>query len=515
MKKVLIDFGLNLMKGCLRTSFKDQAERSSRVNQEIELLVRVRLFGGWPSWSRVQSISADGRAGRVFDPAREMARLVAWSNQLGHPHSWTGSAWRMAELVVLVDPVRPSDELDANSKIYLESKDGVNKTMRRSSSIAKHLTRLCSSAPQKVRTNELDCVFGSVIHFSRVIYSGAFVESVEKAFVQIRNFWMSVVSDLLVLLRLECDKIGAAPYDGCLCTLVERIKPFVVRLGVKILMTGCLILCLEMLETSVLGLGQDLGLITALGGAMTTSAYVSRIVFNLIPSLFKVRDMFRAYVTCMRYYPCVGCTRAISTRWLSLFRTLRVCCDQQQTYRYMLPFLSLRGEYVFEKMLVCMTVCLPRRCLYRGRCFVILQGFSLSPVFEKHSGLSTDVRSQNCCSLLAFQDLFRAFIRMFRIALGALLRIFPYMPCIMGCVHSNSQGRCRSRITSWYFRVNMKIIRSLTGLLQTSADSAVGLPSRMWPREKQGKRIGQPEVDLSNDREESVPFNVLDATFIL
>ncbi|WZZ44632.1 hypothetical protein YC2023_040891 [Brassica napus] len=29
------------------------------------------------------------------------------------------------------------------------------------------------------------------------------------------------------------------------------------------------------------------------------------------------------------------------------------------------------------------------------------------------------------------------------------------------------------------------------------------------------ERIGQPEVDRANDREESVPFNVLDATFIL
>ncbi|WZZ60503.1 hypothetical protein YC2023_060610 [Brassica napus] len=45
-KMVLIDFGLNLMKGCLRTPFEDQAERSSRVNQEIELLVRVRLVIG-------------------------------------------------------------------------------------------------------------------------------------------------------------------------------------------------------------------------------------------------------------------------------------------------------------------------------------------------------------------------------------------------------------------------------------------------------------------------------------
>ncbi|KAL0657550.1 hypothetical protein Bca4012_078135 [Brassica carinata] len=54
---------------------------------------------------------------------------------------------------------------------------------------------------------------------------------------------------------------------------------------------------------------------------MTTSTYVCRIVFDLIPTRFKVCDMFSAYVTCM-----------------------------------ILPFLSLREEYVFEKMLVCMTV---------------------------------------------------------------------------------------------------------------------------------------------------------------
>ncbi|KAF3543590.1 hypothetical protein DY000_02007292 [Brassica cretica] len=61
-----------------------------------------------------------------------------------------------------------------------------------------------------------------------------------------------------------------------------------------------------MLETSVLGLGQDLGLITALGGAMTTSTYVYRIVFDLIPSRFNVRDMFSAYVTCMIAKDAVG-----------------------------------------------------------------------------------------------------------------------------------------------------------------------------------------------------------------
>ncbi|CAG7897226.1 unnamed protein product, partial [Brassica rapa] len=40
-----IDFGLNLVKGCLRTPFEDQPERSSidRAGQEIELPGRVRL----------------------------------------------------------------------------------------------------------------------------------------------------------------------------------------------------------------------------------------------------------------------------------------------------------------------------------------------------------------------------------------------------------------------------------------------------------------------------------------
>ena len=65
------------------------------------------------------------------------------------------------------------------------------------------------------------------------------------------------------------------------------------------LVSRFLILCLEMLETSVLGLGQDLSLITALGGAMTTLTYVFRIVFDLISSRFKVCVMFSDYVTCM------------------------------------------------------------------------------------------------------------------------------------------------------------------------------------------------------------------------
>ena len=47
-----------------------------------------------------------------------------------------------------------------------------------------------------------------------------------------------MVNGFLALLKIERDKIGAAPYDGCLRTLVEGIKPFVVRLGVKVLMTS-------------------------------------------------------------------------------------------------------------------------------------------------------------------------------------------------------------------------------------------------------------------------------------
>ena len=46
-------------------------------------------LGGWPSWSRVRSSSADGRAGHVFDPSRRMAELVAHSIQLGGWPSWS------------------------------------------------------------------------------------------------------------------------------------------------------------------------------------------------------------------------------------------------------------------------------------------------------------------------------------------------------------------------------------------------------------------------------------------
>ncbi|WZZ44631.1 LOW QUALITY PROTEIN: hypothetical protein YC2023_040890 [Brassica napus] len=103
---------------------------------------------------------------------------------------------------------------------------------------------------------------------------------------------------LVVRLRLE-HAFTARLFGVCKLAGFLKTLEYWPRDKFRDLVSGCLILCLEMLETSVLGLGQDLGLITALGGAMTTSTYVSRIVFNMIPSRFKVHDMFSAYVTFM------------------------------------------------------------------------------------------------------------------------------------------------------------------------------------------------------------------------
>ena len=60
-----------------------------------------------------------------------------------------------------------------------------------------------------------------------------------------------------------------------------------------------LISYLEMLKTSVLGLGQDLGLLLVLGSARTNSTYVSCYSFDLIPYRFKVRNSFSSYTTCL------------------------------------------------------------------------------------------------------------------------------------------------------------------------------------------------------------------------
>ncbi|KAF3522114.1 hypothetical protein F2Q69_00047402 [Brassica cretica] len=236
MKMVLIDFGLNLMKGCLHTPFEDQAKRSSRVNQEIELLVRVHLRPG-PHWfgRYVATRSALVRSLRSDITKDLVGRYVVTDSFAGQS---TGQSLR-------------------------SDRD--------------------SFAGRSLRSDRPNGLVG--LYVATDSFSG---RSLRMELVA-----TSVISGLLVLLRVECDKIGAAPCEGCLRTLVEGIKPFLVCPGVEILKT-----CFRR-EDYELSSWQDLGLITALGGAMTTSAYVSRIVFNLIPSRFKVIDMFSAYVTCM------------------------------------------------------------------------------------------------------------------------------------------------------------------------------------------------------------------------
>ncbi|CAG7875769.1 unnamed protein product, partial [Brassica rapa] len=73
-----IDFGLNLVKGCLRTPFEDQAERSSidRAGQKIE------LPGQRPSRTDARSLRSDrplarARSLRSDQAGRTLGRYVA------------------------------------------------------------------------------------------------------------------------------------------------------------------------------------------------------------------------------------------------------------------------------------------------------------------------------------------------------------------------------------------------------------------------------------------------------
>ncbi|KAF2576447.1 hypothetical protein F2Q70_00005411 [Brassica cretica] len=65
------------------------------------------------------------------------------------------------------------------------------------------------------------------------------------------------------------------------------------------------------------------------------------------------------------------------------------------------------GHYVANKFgseLSRYVVTVPCACLV-ATCFAMLQGFSVSPAFEKHSGLTTGVGSQNYCSCLDANNL--------------------------------------------------------------------------------------------------------------
>ncbi|WZZ86777.1 hypothetical protein YC2023_115356 [Brassica napus] len=158
--------------------------------------------------------------------------------------------------------------------------------------------------------------------------------------VHVRLSKRSVVSSILALLKVERYKIGAAPYDGCLHTLVEGIKSFVVRLGFKVCMTSF----------SARPLRSSFYLEVIRRVAADGILYGSRILAKrqILGSRIKVLDIMP--------------------------RDVRDQCA------------GFRARPRFTPG-------------FRG-CFAMLQGISLSPAFGKHSGLTTDVRSQNYCSCL-------------------------------------------------------------------------------------------------------------------
>ena len=168
--------------------------RSRRNESQFDLITEedaTRM--GWRH--RVRSNSPIWRVG--FSPTHQMGKLdglIDATRQMGQLDGSVGPTSQMDELDGSVSVFNKTDITSAtgfwltsywwhwkyNLKLYLVWKYGLNQTMGRSSSIAKHLTRLCSSAHQKVRPNELDCLFGFVIHFSRVFCPGTFVESVSR-----------------------------------------------------------------------------------------------------------------------------------------------------------------------------------------------------------------------------------------------------------------------------------------------------------------------------------------------
>ncbi|KAF3505043.1 hypothetical protein F2Q69_00041829 [Brassica cretica] len=124
-----------------------------------------------------------------------------------------------------------------------------------------------------------------------------------------------------------------------------------------------------MLETSALGLGQDIG------------SQLIRLVW-LEPSI-SPRTIFKPPGSAEQKF------------WVSLIALLSLCrmyeshlYEMANAYDCLVFQESVfieEGNFVEERIV---------------RCFAMLQGISLSHVFGIHSGLTTDVRSQNCCSCL-------------------------------------------------------------------------------------------------------------------
>ncbi|KAF3588375.1 hypothetical protein F2Q69_00030289 [Brassica cretica] len=133
---------------------------------------------------------------------------------------------------------------------------------------------------------------------------------------------------VLSLREIKPKKLDTEPVQGQLREVIRRVAADGILYGCRRKTTSChltleywqrdkfwdlvsrfLILCLEMLETSALGLGQDPGLLLVLEGAMTNSTYVSRFSFIQIPYRFKVRDS----QNCCSYLDLI-CDRGVRTK---------------------------------------------------------------------------------------------------------------------------------------------------------------------------------------------------------
>ncbi|WZZ86411.1 hypothetical protein YC2023_114990 [Brassica napus] len=143
----------------------------------------------------------------------------------------------------------------------------------------------------------------------------------------------------LALLRVERDKIGAAPYDGCLRILVEGIKPCVVCLGVK----------REDYELS----SRNLTLYKLLY-SLSVSRVFRSVVFDTMPR--DVRDQCAGFRASPRSnHGFRGCDDYFDLRFPYRFRPDSIHFKVRDMFSayvtcMILPFSSLREEYVFEKM---------------------------------------------------------------------------------------------------------------------------------------------------------------------
>ncbi|KAF3598529.1 hypothetical protein F2Q69_00037033 [Brassica cretica] len=179
---------------------------------------------------------------------------------------------------------------------------------------------------------------------------------------------------------------------------------------------------------------------------------------------FKVRDMFSAYVTCM-----------------------------------ILPFSSLREEYVFEKMRL-QRLAMPKIDFFFRMPRFVLEMFAGLKMFrdiarDVFTQIAKDVVGQGLDhGTLTFKDVFTQIAK-----------------DVVG------QGLDHGTLT-FKVKVAWSYSWSVTEVYFTTIQSQNVFHwffERILMTHSFLERIGQPEVDLANDREESVPFNVLDATFIV